>query len=195
MQPVIPKTQQEKPREHIEKTVPLTDDEFRLILTHFIVKKFKKHQFLIREGDIVTSAYFVVSGLLKLVYTDESRKQHITSFAMEDWWESDFQAFYTQTQATLTLECLENTEVFCLSLKGYQKLRDGLPKMERFFLEKATFGSIASQQRILSLLTTDAKERYEQLLKQHPSLVQRVSKAMLASYLGVSRETLSWLSA
>ncbi|GAB3226601.1 Crp/Fnr family transcriptional regulator [Spirosoma arcticum] len=185
---------QEKLREHIEKTISLTDDEFAFVLAHFSQKTVKKHQFLIQEGENVRYVYFVVSGLLKLVYTDDSGKQHIISFAMEDWWESDFQAYYTQSKATMTLDCIEDTVVFCLSLDNYHKLCDGLPKMERFIGQKSILGSIASQQRILSLLTTNAKERYEQLLKQYPSLFKRVPKTLLASYLGVSRETLSRLS-
>ncbi len=181
-------------RKHIEKIVPLTDEEFAFVLSHFTSKKFKKNQFLIREGEPVTFSYFVVSGLLKLVYTDDSGKQHVVSFAMEDWWESDFQAYLTRQKATMALKCVEDTHVFCLSLEGYQKLCASFQKMEHFFLTKANFGHMGSQRRILSLLTTDAKERYQQLLNQFPSLIQRVPKTLLASYLGVSRETLSRLS-
>jgi CRP-like cAMP-binding protein len=129
-----------------------------------------------------------------LVYNDDLGKQHIVSFAMEDWWESDFLAYYTQTKATMSLQCLEDTEVLCLSLEDYQKLCSGLQKMEHFFLKKANSGHVGSQQRILSFLTSNATQRYEQLLKRHPSLPQRVPKTLLASYLGVSRETLSRLS-
>jgi CRP-like cAMP-binding protein len=183
----------DKLRAHIEKIVPLSDDEFAFVCTHFTSKKFKKHQFLIQEGEDVKYNYFVVSGLLKLVYTDDTEKQHIVSFAMEDWWESDFYAFYTQNKATMSLVCVEDTEVFCLLLEDYKKLCDDLQKMQRFFLEKANYGFLGSQRRIISWLTADAKARYEQLLKQYPSLVQRVPKSLLAAYLGVSRETLSRL--
>jgi CRP-like cAMP-binding protein len=184
----------EKLRKHIEKIVPLTDDEFAFVSAHFTTKKFKKHQFLIQEGDLVKYHFFIISGLLKLVHTDDTGKQHIVSFAMEDWWESDFYAYYTQTEATMSLECLEDTEVLCLALEDYKKLCDGLQKMERFFLEKANFGFLGAQRRIISWLTSNAKERYEQLVKQYPKLVQRVPKSQLAAYLGVSRETLSRLS-
>ena len=184
----------QKLRDHIEKIIPLSDEEFAFVLTHFTSKKFKKHQFLIQEGDAVKYSYFVVSGLLKLVYTDDTGKEHIVSFAMEDWWESDYYAYHTQTEATMSLECLEDTEVFCLSFEDYKKLCDGLQKMERFFLQKSNAGFLASQRRIISWLTSSAKERYEQLVKQYPSLVQRVPKSLLATYLGVSRETLSRLS-
>lgn len=183
-----------KLREHIEKIVPLSDNEFAFVCTHFTTKKFKKHQFLIQEGVSVKHAYFVISGLLKLVYTHDSGKQHIVSFAMEDWWESDYYAYYTQTEATMSLECLEDTEVLCLSFEDYKKLCDGLQKMERFFLQKANFGFLGSQRRIISWLTSNSKERYEQLIKQYPSLIQRVPKSLIAAYLGVSRETLSRLS-
>jgi len=183
-----------KLREHIQKIVPLSDDEFDFVCAHFSTKKFKKHQFLIQEGDTVKYAYFVISGLLKLVYTHDSGKQHIVSFALEDWWESDYYAFYTQTEATMSLECLEDTEVLCLSFEDYKKLCDGLQKMERFFLQKANFGFLGSQRRIISSLTSNSKERYEQLIKQYPSLIQRVPKSLIAAYLGVSRETLSRLS-
>lgn len=184
----------EKLREHIEKRVPLTDDEFAVVLAHFTVRKWMKHQSLIQVGEPVRYSYFVVSGLLRLVYTDESGKEHIVSFAMEDWWECDFQAYFTQAPATMSLDCLEDTVVFCLSLENYQTLCANLPKFQHFFLQLAIAGSIAAQQRTLSLLTTQAKERYEQLLQQRPSLIQRVPKTLLASYLGVSRETLSRLS-
>lgn len=184
---------QAKLREHIEKIVSLTDDEFAFLLSHFTFKKVKKHQYLIQDGDPVLYSYFVVSGLLKLSHTDSNDKEHIMHFAMEDWWVSDYQAYFTRVKATLSLNCLEDAEVFCLSLDDNEKLLAGLPKMERFFLQKSHFGYIASQQRILSLLTTNAKERYEQFLTQYPSLTQRVNKKLLASYLGVSRETLSRL--
>ena len=184
----------EKLREHIEKIVPLTDDEFAVVSSYFRVENYKKRAFLFREGAEVHSVYFVISGLLMLVHNDDQGKQHIVSFAMADWWETDFLAFYTQTRATLSLQCLEDTQVLCLLLPDYQALCRNLPKMEHFFLAKSVAGHIGSQQRILSFLTSSAQQRYEQLLGRYPALLQRVPKTLLASYLGVSRETLSPLS-
>jgi CRP-like cAMP-binding protein len=183
-----------KLREHIEKVVPISDEEFSFISSHFSAKKYKKHQFLIQEGDKVKFCFFVVEGLLKLVHHDNNGKEHIVSFAMEDWWESDYNAYFSNGSATLSLECLEDTEVLCLSLEDYKIMCEGLQKMERFFLHKANNGFLASQRRIMSAMTSSAKERYEQLIKQYPSLLQRVPKKLLAAYLGVSRETLSRIS-
>ncbi|MGE8434301.1 MULTISPECIES: Crp/Fnr family transcriptional regulator [Chryseobacterium] len=183
----------EQLRTHIEKIVPLSDEEFASISSCFTYRKYKKHQFLIQHGDTVSYNYFVLKGLLKLVYTDDGGKEHIVGFAMEDWWETDFPAYYQSKKATMSLECVEDTEVLCLSLEDYRKIVSTHPKMEHFFLEKAYMGFIAAQQRIISTMTTGIKERYEQLLEKHPSLIQRVPKSLLAAYLGVSRETLSRL--
>ncbi|WET02180.1 Crp/Fnr family transcriptional regulator [Flavobacterium sp. YJ01] len=180
-------------RKHIEKVVSLTDEEATFIISHFALKTFKKGQFIIETGNDVKDVYFVLSGLVKLVYEDQDAKKHIVSFAMEDWWETDFQAFYTQSKALLSLECIEDTVVYSLSSENFEKLCNDLQKMERFFLQKSIAGHIGSQTRILSFLTSNARERYEQLLLKNPSLLQRVPKSYLASYLGVSRETLSRL--
>lgn len=181
-------------REHIEKIIPLSDDQFDLIRQLFIPRKFKKHQYLVQEGDPVYYSYFVVSGLLKLAHTGEDNKEHILHFAMEDWWVSDYQAFFSKSAATMSLDCLEDAEVLCITLENHEKLCSAVPRIEHFFLKKAYNGYFASQQRILSLLSNNAKERYELMLNLYPSLMQRVNKTLIASYLGVSRETLSRLS-
>jgi len=181
-------------RKHFEKITPLSDQEFDYILSHFTTKKLKKHQYLVQEGDTVTYDYFVISGLLKASHLDKEGKEYIMQFAMEDWWITDFQAYFNQTEATLNIDCIENAELLCLSLQNREKICAEFHKIEHFFRRKSNFGYIALQRRILSLLNSSAKERYEQLLVQSPSLFQRLPKTLIASYLGVSRETLSRLS-
>lgn len=182
-----------KLRRHIEEIMPLSDDEFDLIASYFNPQQISKGKYIFRMGDKVPYTYFVVSGLLKLIYGDQSGKEHILSFAMEDWWETDYFAFYHEGRATMSLKCLEDAEVLRIRLEDYYSLCDLFPRIEHFFLQKAISGHIASQQRILSLLGSSAEERYAMLLKRYPSLMQRVSKGQLAAYLGVSRETLSRL--
>ncbi len=178
-------------RDHIEAIVQLTDEEFDYIYSLLVIKEYKKNQLIIREGETVNYNYFILEGLVKLTFTDFSGKQHIVSFAMEDWWETDFPAYLNQTKASMDLHCLEATTVLCLSFENFNQLCARINKMESFFLRKASLGFIAAQKRILSLLTANAKERYERLIKLQPKLLQRVSKSQLAAYLGVSRETLS----
>lgn len=178
---------------HIEKTVPLNPTESDYILSKFMLRHYKKHQYIIQEGNMAKHQYFLISGLTKLVYNDQEGKEHILSFAMEDWWESDFESFFTNSPAKLSLICLEDTSVYQLSYSDYNELCLKNSAMQRFFLEKANQGYLALQRRILASLSTNTKERYEQFIKLYPSLSQRLPKSQLAAYLGVSRETLSRL--
>lgn len=180
-------------KNHIQKTIDLSESELEKACSFFSEEHFKKREMIINENDQVEHVYFIISGLLKLFYTDVEAKEHIISFSMEDWWETDYMAFYTKTKAAQSLQCLEDTVVLKLSFDGYYQLLNDVPKMTDFFLKKAVGGHISSQRRILSLMTMNAKERYEQFIKFYPVLIQRIPKTVLALYLGVSRETLSRL--
>jgi CRP-like cAMP-binding protein len=181
-------------KQQIEKITTLTDDEFAYILSHFTSKKLKKHQFLLQENYIVANDYFVTKGLLKAYHTDNDGKEHILQFAMEDWWVTDYAAYFKESKSTITIDCIEDSEVLALSLHNREKICSEMHKMEHFFRKKSNAGYVALQQRILSLLNNNAKERYEKFLEQYPILFQKIPKTLLASYLGVSRETLSRLS-
>lgn len=180
-------------KKNIDTSDKLTDNEFLKLKKKFQFKKYVKGDFIIKEGDKVQDIYFISLGLVKLSYIDSEVKEHILSFAYENWWETDFSAFYNQTKATLNLQCIEDTFVYSLSYDVYTVLCLDSPQLANFFLDKSIQGHIASQKRILSLLTLNPKEKNEQFLHLYPSLTQRLPKAIIASYLGVSRETLSRL--
>ena len=181
-------------RQQIEKITPLTDGEFDYILSHITPKKYKKHQFLVQECEDVSNDFFVLEGCLKAYHVSQDGKEHILQFALPDWWICDFNAYFNQTKATLNIDCIEDTEVLCLSLYNREKLCSEMHKIEHFFRRKSNAGYIALQQRILSMLNNNPQERYEKLLQLYPSLFQKVPKKLIASYLGVSRETLSRFS-
>ncbi len=178
-------------RQQLEKIITLTDEEFDYVLSHFVAEKFKKHQFVVREGQIVEYDYFVLQGCLKSYLTDSHGKEHIIQFGLQDWWITDYEAYYFHTNATVTIDCVEDSELLCLSNKNREKLCGEMHKIETFFRKKTNRRNVALQQRILSLLSVNAKERYDKLLEQYPELFQKVPKRLIASYLGVTRETLS----
>ena len=180
-------------RKHIEEIVPLTTDEFSYILSHFQPLSRNKHQFIIQDGDLVNKEYWVLKGCLKSCFFDMNGKEHILQFAMENWWVTDYQAFSTRTHATISVDCLEDCELLYITYDNREKLSAEMHKMEKFWSRKTKAGYVALQNRILSLLKDPAKQRFEKLIAQYPQLIQRVPKKMIASYLGVSRETLSRL--
>lgn len=180
-------------RQHIEGILSLSDDEFETIQSLFQFKKIKKKQFLINKGDKVNSEFLVMDGCLKAFTYDSSGKEHIIQFAMEGWWISDYPAFSVQQSGEMCVQTLEDCLVLELTFENKIEMLKKVPKMHEFFGRKSFSGYVALQKRVLSLLKSSPKEKYELLLHQYPQLFQRVSKTMIAHYLGVSRETLSRL--
>jgi len=181
-------------RKQIEEIEKLTDEEFDFVLAHFQKKSFKKHQIVLQEGDYAQFDFFVVKGLMRVSRQDFDGKEHILQFGMENWWVTDAEAFHHKTKSTLIVDCLEDTQTLSLTLEDKEKLSNELPKMKTFFLKKTTNGYIALQKRILCFLSSNASDRYHNLITLYPGLIQRVPKSMIASYLGVTRETLSRLA-
>ena len=180
-------------RQHIEKISKLSDDEFEYVFSHFTTKKLKKGEFLVKSGDIVTSHHLVFSGCLKAYFVDEKDKLLIIRFAMKDWWVTDFKAFYHKSPATLNIDCIEDSELLCITLEDREKLCKEIHAVEHFFFKKLNASYVAVHQRLLSLMNDNAKERYEELIKKYPEILQRIPKHLIAAYLGVTRETLSRL--
>jgi CRP-like cAMP-binding protein len=166
-------------RQHIEQITPITDEEFAYISTFFTYKKLRKHQFLVEAGNEVNSEYFVLSGCLKAYHLDNDAKEYILQFAMQNWWVTDYQAFFNQSKATIFIDCIESSEVLGITLHNKERLCAEMHKIEHFFRKKSNSGYVALQRRILSLLNTTAKERYEQLLQFYPQLFQKVPKTTL----------------
>lgn len=180
-------------RAHIERVVSLTDEEFAQVLPRFRPRTVSRRGLLIKSGDTVKSEFLVMDGLLKSFIYDEKGKEHILQFAMENWWVSDYAAFIAQDKGEIYVQALKTSVVLELSLSDRKELCILVPKMYQFHGEKAFLGYVALQKRVLSMMKNSAKEKYELLLKQYPQLFQKVSKTLIAHYLGVSRETLSRL--
>ncbi|NCD72436.1 Crp/Fnr family transcriptional regulator [Mucilaginibacter agri] len=183
----------DKLRKHIEEIISLSDEEFDHIKTFFTLKRVRKHQFLVQEGDVANHEYLILTGVFRMFYLDKEGKDHIIQFAGENWWMADYQAYFNRSIATLYILCMEDAEVLCTTLDGREKLSVDLHKMEHFFRVKLTKGYVALQQRIISLLSATPQDRYEEFGRLYPHLMQRIPKKYIAEYLGVSRETLSRL--
>lgn len=180
-------------RKYIEEIVSLTDEELEVVQSFFVPREVSRKAHLIRGGQIVNSEFIVVKGLLKSYNDDPMGREHILQFAMEGWWISDYPAYAKQGSAEICVQALEDCEVLELKMEDKKKMCELVPKMTAFFGQKSFQGYVALQKRVLSLLKNSASEKYDLLLEQYPRLFQRVSKTLLAHYLGVSRETLSRL--
>jgi CRP/FNR family cyclic AMP-dependent transcriptional regulator len=180
-------------RAHIEAVSKLTDEEFEHVLSCFTPVKLKKRRLLVREGDLVKHEYFVIKGCLRSYCTDASGKEFTYQFAAENWWISEREAFVKQIPATTAIECIEDCELLALSYDDRAKLGRDMWKYEHYIAVKSNLGYVALQKRLQLLIMGSTKERFENFVKQYPDLYNRVPKSVIASYLGVSRETISRL--
>lgn len=183
----------EKLKTHVAKITTLTEVEFDYFFSHFKSMHFKKGQVIIDSGQAVDSEYFVVAGCLKSFFINDDMKMFILQFAMPTWWASDYNALYNHTEATITVDCITDAEVLCLTSEHREKLCKELHPVEHFFRWRTNKGYVAAQKRLMSFMNNNVRYRYEELLSQYPELYNIVPKNLIAAYLGVSRETLSRL--
>lgn len=163
-------------RQHIEEISSLTDAEFDHVRPFFTLRKVRKHQYLVNEGDEAKYEYLVLSGIYKVFYVDEQGKEYIVQFAKAGWWMSDYEAFFKQGKASMFIECLVPGEVFYSTLEAREQLSKSLHQMEHFFRVKLTNGYVAQQQRIKLLLSSTPQQRYEAFARLYPDLLQQVPK-------------------
>lgn len=180
----------DKLRAFFERHFPLTDEQFEFIKTLFIPKKANKGEFLLREGEMTKFSIFVASGCLRTYTIDDKGKEHIIQFSPENWWTGDI-SFQANVPSQCFIEALEDSEILLFELLAIQKLNEYIPASAAFYQAALQRSAAAKSQRIVSSLSATAEERYNDFLKKYPSLMQRVPQHMIASYLGISPETLS----
>lgn len=176
---------------NIEKHIQLTDSEaayFVSLLKHKIIRK---RQFLLQSGEVARYETFVVKGLLRAYTIDKSGYEHVAMFAMEEWWVSDLYSFLTQTPGNQNIDALEDSEVLQIEKSDLEKLYLQVPKFDRFFRILLQNAFVANQQRIIASISQTAEEQYLAFIRKYPSLEQRVPQHQMASYLGITPETIS----
>lgn len=176
---------------HILNKVALTNKDKELLKTYFTYRKLQKKEFLLHEGQVSTSLSFVTRGLLKSYNIDEKGVEHVNLFAWEGWWTSDLSSFFKQEKSVINIDAIEESEVLMITLANFEKMTLELPIMDRYFRILFQNSLYTKEQRLLSAVTYSAEEKYVNLLTSNPQLLQRVPQNLIASYLGITPETLS----
>jgi CRP-like cAMP-binding protein len=174
-----------------QKKVELTVAEQQKLKTFFIPKKLRKKQYLLQDGDVSLYTAFVEKGMLRSYTIDEKGNEHIIQFATEDWWISDMYSFFTGEPSSYSIEALEDSELLLINRKSYDEMLLAIPKMERYLRILVQNSLIATQRRLSGKLSLSAAENYKNLLNGCNNIVQRVPQHMIASFLGITPETLS----
>ena len=177
----------------INEKITLTEEEFEVCKPLFTQRKLRKRQFILQEGDVSRYNIFVGKGLLRSYAIDDKGSEHILQFAFEGWWTADLSSFFTDEPSLFNIEALEDSELLMITRPTWESLLDKLPAIERYFRILIQNSLIATQRRLLGSLSETAEQKYLKFIKAYPESVQRIPQHMIASYLGITRETLSRL--
>ncbi|KIC94411.1 Crp/Fnr family transcriptional regulator [Flavihumibacter solisilvae] len=167
------------------------DQDLEVIRTHLTPKKLRKKQYLLQEGDPCKYVTFVEKGLLRAYSIDEKGSEYIIQFALEGWLISDLYSFLTGEPATYTIDAVEDSELTLISRNAHEELLRALPKYETWIRMEITAAYLALQRRLTAVISLTLEERYEGFTSLYPDIVQRVPQWMIASYMGLTPETLS----
>ena len=171
--------------------VPLTQEEQEVIKTYLTPKKLRKKQYLLQEEDVCKYIAFVEKGVLRAYTVSDKGSEHIVQFALEGWLISDLYSFLTGEPATYNIDALENAELLLISKVAHEELLQKMPKYETYTRLQLTGAYIAMQRRLTSIISLPLEERYNYFTSLYPDVSQRVPQHMIASYMGLTPETLS----
>jgi CRP-like cAMP-binding protein len=176
---------------NISRFIELNEEEKTYFISLLKIKKLRKKQYLLQEGEVCRCEYYVNKGCLRTYTINDKGQEHIVQFAIEDWWTGDMYSFLTQSPAFYTIDALEDAELICFDKPSLEALYIKVPKFEKFFRLLLQNAFIASQRRIADSMSMTADDRYCRFIDNYPKMEQRLPLKQIASYLGITPESLS----
>ena len=185
--------QLENIKQVISNYIEIGDEEWRSYASKFFVKKIKKKEIILNQGDICRDVIFVVKGVLRMFFVDNDGEEKTFHFSLENTFSADYESFLKKIPSNYSIQALEDTTVVLMSFEmlhdGYENLKNG-EKLGRLLAEDYFF---IFNDKIQSIYTKSPLERYNHLNKKFPNLLQRVPQHYIASYLNISSVHLSRL--
>ncbi|MCH1534299.1 MAG: Crp/Fnr family transcriptional regulator [Schleiferiaceae bacterium] len=157
------------------------------------LKHVGKGEILFEQGKNITDLFYVVSGCMRAFQTDEMGKEHTMSFNTQNYWLCDYKGLYQNSKGSISSDALEDSQILAFNMLDLERLyakHPDLAAVGRRFLQR----HIATlHDRILEQLRLTARERYELFLKKHAPIEQIAANRYIASYLGITQQSLSRL--
>jgi CRP-like cAMP-binding protein len=169
----------------------LTDSEEDLIKNIFIPKKIRKKQYFLQEGQVCKYSAFIVKGAMRQYNVDDKGAEHVVQLYIENWWAVDRESFIMLTPSIYNIDAWEDTDVLFMTHADYLNLAKHIPALLELSRKLDQRNYIATQKRLNASLSFSAEQRYADLVKTRPEFLQRFPQHIIASYLGITKETLS----
>lgn len=181
----------EQLQKSIYEHVTLSKEEWKLCKASFIPKKMRKRQFLLQIDDVCRRLAFIEKGALYSYSLDEDGNQNVIQFGFEGWWIADLYSFLTDEPSDLNIEVLEESELLMIDRDQNEELIQKVPAFANYNRILFQNAFVSLQRRIKNTIGLSAEEKYTRFLEDHPKTIERVPQHLVASYLGMSPETLS----
>ncbi|WP_295769685.1 Crp/Fnr family transcriptional regulator [uncultured Mucilaginibacter sp.] len=169
----------------------LSADDKKLIEQTFKLRKLRKRQYYLQAGDINKQIGFVLKGAFRMYSVDDRGHEHIVRFSLENWWVADYESYMLQTPSKYNIDAVEDAEILIISNTQREELQTQIPAFADMIKELDKRANIATQNRVHAAISLTAEERFNNLQNTYPYFLQRFPQSMIASYLGISPETLS----
>lgn len=180
-------------KSYLKRYIAISDAEMDQFIDCLIPKTIDKKQFLLTEGQVCTSRYFIVKGCIRLFYFDQNGNEQIIHFGIENWWITDYDSLIHKLPSTYNIQAIEPTEVLILEESKFDDLVKKIPQVERLFRKIMEKSYIAMQRRFEYSRNLSGESFYDTFLAENFDFAQRVPQYMLASYLGFTPEFVSKL--
>jgi CRP-like cAMP-binding protein len=170
---------------------PLSEDEKTLITEFFVPSQLRKREYFLQEGDHCKYFAFIVQGAMRQYTIDDKGVEHIVRVGVENWWMGDRESWVMNTPSIYNIDAWENTEMLLITRANILELLKKMPvfvEMTRILDER---NNIANQRRLTSAISGDAEKRYIDFVECYPELIGRFPQHIIASYLGITKDTLS----
>lgn len=179
--------------QEIFRSIEFTPDQANSIYPYLKKINLKKKEFLLKAGEDVDSIHYIQNGCLRTYFIDESGKEHTLQFAIKGWWISDYIALYgrKKSKTVSNIECIKDATLYKISKEDFDHLCDTYPRIGRFHIRNLESAFAAFHRRILQNLTLSSKDRYLNFIKTYPNIEQNVKNYHIASFLGITNESLS----
>lgn len=177
--------------DYFQKLMPLNNDEKQLVSELFKPRLYRKKQYILQENDICNQGSFIVRGCLRMYKVDNRGKIHIIQFASENWWIYELYSFQSRTPSELNIDALEDTLVLQISYDNLLSLYIQAPKFERIFRMLVENNVISLRRRLLQNISSTSEEKYLSFLETYSHLTNRLPQTQIASFLGMTSESLS----
>jgi CRP-like cAMP-binding protein len=178
-------------RAQVLRSVEMSEEDFDYGTTLMIPKRLRKRQYLLQAGDVCKCVAFVSRGCLRLYSLDDLGKEHIQRFAVEGWWMTDSISYQAQEPAANNIDALEDSELLLIDRTSQEKLVATIPKWGEYLRRELENTIKDALLRISDFVSLSSEDRYKNFLRTYPDIVQRIPLHQIASYLGITPQSLS----